>query len=296
MGRKEENMAYKGKRINPRKFDRSQIKIIVIILPLVIFMAMPIVYIANHAFKPMEELFAFPPTFFVKNATLENFTKLIKFSRTSGVPLSRYIFNSAIVTILTVGLSLLLTTMAAFALAKIKFKGRNMLVHINQVAIMFVATAVLIPRYLVICNLGLIDTFWAHVLPLVAMPVALFLVKQFVEQVPDSLIEAAYMDGATDFDVYLKVILPMIKPAIATAAILVFQQVWGNMETSNYFINDDSMKTLTFYMNTLANANNTVAGQGMAAAASLIMFVPNLVLFCLLQKPVMNTMATSGIK
>ena len=289
-------MAYKGKRINPKKFERSQIKIVIIILPLVLFMAMPIIYIANHAFKPMEELFAFPPTFFVKNATLENFTKLVKFSRTSGVPLSRYIFNSALVTVLTVGLSLIMTTMAAFALAKIKFKGRNMLVHINQVAIMFVATAVLIPRYLVICNLGLIDTFWAHVLPLVAVPVALFLVKQFVEQVPDSLIEAAYMDGATDFDVYLKVILPMIKPAIATAAIMVFQQVWGNMETSNYFINDDSMKTLTFYMNTLANANNTVAGQGMAAAASLIMFVPNLVLFCLLQKPVMNTMATSGIK
>jgi len=289
-------MAYKGKRINPKKFERSQIKIIVIILPLVIFMAMPIVYIINHAFKPMEELFAFPPTFFVKNATLDNFTKLIKFSRTSGVPLSRYIFNSAIVTVLTVGLSLLLTTMAAFALSKIKFKGRNMLIHINQVAIMFVATAVLIPRYLVICNLGMIDTFWAHVLPLVAMPVALFLVKQFVEQVPDSLIEAAYMDGATDLDVYLKVIIPMIKPAIATAAILVFQQVWGNMETSSYFINDDSMKTLTFYMNTLVNANNTVAGQGMAAASSLIMFIPNLVLFIILQNSVMNTMATSGIK
>lgn len=289
-------MAYKGKRINPRKFERSQIKIIIAILPLVIFMAMPIIFIANHAFKPMEELFAFPPTFFVRNATLENFTKLVKFSRTSGVPLSRYIFNSALVTVLTVGLSLLLTTMAAFALAKIRFKGRNLLTQINQVAIMFVATAVLIPRYLVICQLGLIDTFWAHVLPLVAMPVALFLVKQFVEQVPDSLLEAAYMDGATDWDVYRKVILPMIMPAIATAAIMVFQQVWGNMETSNYFINDDSMKTLTFYMNTLANANNTVAGQGMAAAASLIMFVPNLVLFCILQNAVMNTMATSGIK
>ena len=161
---------------------------------------------------------------------------------------------------------------------------------------MFVATAVLIPRYLVICELGLIDTFWAHVLPLVAMPVALFLVKQFVEQVPDSLLEAAYMDGATDFKVYRKVILPMIKPAIATAAILVFQQVWTNMETSNYFINDDSMKTLTFYMNTLVNANNTVAGQGMAAAASLIMFLPNLILFIILQNSVMNTMANSGIK
>lgn len=289
-------MAYKGKRINPKKFEPSQIKIIIAILPLVIFMAMPLVFIANHAFKPMEELFAFPPTFFVKNATLENFTKLMKFSRASGIPLSRYVFNSIIVTGLTVGLALLLTTMSAFALAKIKFKGRNMLTQINQIAIMFVSTAVLIPRYLVICQMGLIDNVLAHVLPLVAMPVALFLVKQFVEQVPDSLLEAAYMDGATDWAVYVKVILPMIKPAIATAAILVFQQVWTNLETSNYFFNDDSMKTLTFYMNTLVNANNTVAGQGMSAAASLIMFVPNLLLFIILQNKVMNTMASSGIK
>ncbi len=289
-------MAYKGKRINPKKFDRSQIKILLIILPLVIFMAMPIIFIINHAFKPMEELFAFPPTFFVRNATLENFTKLVKFSQASSVPLSRYIFNSLIVTVLTVGLSVFLTTLSAFALAKIKFKGRNLLTQINQIAIMFVGTAVLIPRYIVICQTGLIDTVWAHVLPLVAMPVALFLVKQFVEQVPDSLLEAAYMDGASDWQVYCKVIMPMIKPAIATALILVFQQVWTNMETSNYFVNDDGMKTLTFYMNTLANANNTVAGQGVAAAASLIMFLPNLILFIVLQRSVMNTMANSGIK
>ena len=230
-------MAYKGKRINPQKFERGQIKIIAILLPLVIFMALPIVFIANHAFKPMDELFAFPPTFFVRNATLENFTKLIKFSRTAGVP-----------------------------------------------------------RYLVICKVGLIDSIWAHILPLLAYPVALFLVKQFVEQVPDSLIEAAYIDGATDWTVYRKIIIPMIKPAIATAAILVFQQVWVNMETSNYYVNDDSMKTLTFYMNSLVNVNNTVSGQGMAAAASLILFVPNLVLFIILQNNVMNTMAHSGIK
>lgn len=289
-------MAYKGKRINPKKFEGGQLKIIFIILPLVVFMAMPLIFIANHAFKPMEELFAFPPTFFVRNATLENFTQLIKFSRTAGIPLSRYVFNSVIVTVLTVGLSLLFTTCAAFALAKIKFKGRNLMMHINQIAIMFVAVAVLIPRYLVICNLGMIDTVWAHVLPLAAMPVALFLVKQFVEQVPDSLIEAAYMDGATDFQVYRKLIIPMIKPAIATASILVFQQVWTNMETSNYYINDDGMKTLTFYMNSLVNVNNTVSGQGIAAAATLIMFVPNLILFIILQNSVMNTMAHSGIK
>ena len=286
----------KGRKINPKRFDIGQLKIILLILPLVIFMGMPIIFIINHAFKPMEELFAFPPTFFVKNATLENFTKLIKFSDSSGIPLSRYLFNSLVVTVITVGLALVLTTMSAFALAKIKFKGRNLLTQINQIAIMFVSTAVLIPRYLVICNLGLIDNLLAHILPLVAMPVALFLVKQFVEQVPDSLLEAAYMDGATDLDIYLKVIIPMIRPAIATAAILVFQQVWTNMETSSYFFSDDSMKTLTFYMNTLVNVNNTVAGQGMAAAASLIMFLPNLILFIILQNKVMNTMANSGIK
>ncbi len=286
----------KGRKINPKKFEIGQLKIILLILPLVIFMGMPIIFILNHAFKPMEELFAFPPTFFVKNPTLENFSKLIKFSDSSGIPLSRYLFNSLIVTVITVGLALLLTTMSAFALAKIKFKGRNMLTQINQIAIMFVSTAVLIPRYLVICNLGLIDNLLAHILPLVAMPVALFLVKQFVEQIPDSLLEAAYMDGATDLDIYLKVILPMIRPAVATASILVFQQVWTNMETSSYFFSDDSMKTLTFYMNTLVNANNTVAGQGMAAAASLIMFLPNLILFIILQNKVMNTMASSGIK
>ncbi len=289
-------MAYKGKRINPQKFERGQIKLIIVLLPLVIFMALPLVFIANHAFKPMEELFAFPPTFFVKNATMENFTKLVKFSRTAGVPISRYIFNSVIVTALTVGLSLLFTTFAAFALAKLKFKGRSLMMTINQLAIMFVATAVLIPRYLVICNLGMIDSIWAHVLPLLAYPVSLFLVKQFVEQVPDALIEAAYIDGATDMTIYRKIILPMTKPAIATAAILAFQQVWANMETSNYYINDDSMKTLTFYMNSLVNVNNTVSGQGMAAAATLIMFIPNLVLFIILQNNVMNTMAHSGIK
>ncbi len=286
----------KGKKINPKGFERGQIKIMLILLPLVIFMAMPIIFIINHAFKPMQELFAFPPTFFVKNATLENFTKLAKFSRNSGIPMSRYVFNSIIVTVLTVGLALLLTTMSAFALAKIKFKGRNMLVQINQLAIAFVSTAVLIPRYLVISKTGIIDTFLAHILPLLAMPVALFLVKQFVEQIPDSLLEAAYMDGASDWKVYYSVILPMIKPAIATAAILVFQQVWTNMETSSYFIDTDNLKTLTFYMNTLVNASSNVAGQGMSAAASLIMFLPNLILFIILQNAVMNTMASSGIK
>lgn len=290
-------MAYKGHKINPKKFEPGQIKIILLVLPLVILTGLPIVFIIFHAFKPMEELFAFPPRFITTHPTLDNFRKLFKASRTAGIPLSKYVFNSLLITVSVVFASLVFSTAASYSLSKLKYKGRDMMMKINQFAIMFVPVAVMIPRYLVVNILGLTNTYWAHILPLIPLPVALFLIKQFVDQVPQSLIEAAYMDGATEIHIYLKVIIPLIKPAIATAAILVFQQVWTNMEASNYYINDEGLKSLAFYMGTLSSGTgNTVAGQGVAAAASLIMFVPNLVLFCILQKNVMNTMAHSGIK
>lgn len=291
-------MAYKGHKINPNKFETGQIKIILAVLPLVILTGLPIIFIVFHAFKPMQELFAFPPKFITTHPTLDNFRNLFKASRSAGIPLSKYVFNSLMITVAVVFSSLIFSTAASYSLSKLKYKGRNTAMQINQLALMFVPVSVMIPRYLVVNVLGLTNTYWAQILPLIPLPVALFLVKQFVDQVPDSLIEAAYMDGAKEIHIYFKVILPLIKPAIATAAILVFQQVWTNMEASNYYVNDDGLKTLAFYMNTLTSVSttNNVAGQGMSAAASLIMFVPNLVLFCILQKNVMNTMAHSGIK
>lgn len=104
------------------------------------------------------------------------------------------------------------------------------------------------------------------------------------------------MDGASDFKIYRSIILPLIKPAVATTAILAFQAAWTNVESSNLYINDESMKTLAFYLNTLANTNNNVAGQGILAAGVLIQFVPNLAIFLILRKSFMNTMAHSGIK
>ena len=283
--------------MNPDKFDKGQIKIYLFVIPLVLITGLPIVYIFFHAFKPMEELFAFPPKFITTNPTFDNFRQLFKASRSAGIPLSKYVFNSVLVTLSVVFSSIILSSAAAYAMAKLKFKGRDFVFNMNQVAIMFVPVAVMIPRYLVVEFLGLTDTYWSQILPLIPLPVSVFLLKQFVDTVPDSLIEAAYMDGATEIHIYSKIIIPMIKPALATAAIMVFQQVWGAMEASNYYINDESLKSLTFYMNTLASASttNTVAGQGVQAAASLIMFVPNLVLFCILQRHVMNTMAHSGI-
>lgn len=287
---------YKGNGINPSHFDRGQIKIYIILLPLAIFMLFPLVFIFCHAFKPATELFAFPPKFYVVNPTLGNFSAMFKSAANAGIPMSKYVFNSILVTFVVCFAGIVISTMAAFALSKMKFKLRGIVFQINQAALMFVAAAVLIPRYLIISGLGMVDTYWAHILPLIAMPVSLFLIKQFVDGVPDALIEAASIDGASPFRIYRSVILPLVKPAIATGIILAFQQCWGYLDSSNNFINTESKKTLAFYMNTLANANNMVQGQGVAAAASLIMFIPNLILFIYLQKDVMNTMAHSGIK
>jgi ABC-type glycerol-3-phosphate transport system permease component len=267
-----------------------------VLVPLALFMALPIVFIVNHAFKPIEELFAFPPRFFVENPVVDNFTKLARQASAGGISISRYIFNSLVVTVSVVLLTIFTSSMAAFALSKLRFRAKSTLMEINNLAMMFVPVAVIIPRYLLVDKLGLINTYFAHILPLLAMPVGMFLVKQFTDQVPDSLIEAAVVDGAGYFLVYRKIILPMIRPAIATVAILAFQAGWGNTETSTMYTNVESMRTLTFYMNTLASNTNAVAGQGVAAAASLIMFVPNLLLFIVMQSSVMNTMAYSGIK
>jgi len=154
---------------------------------------------------------------------------------------------------------------------------------------MFVSTTVTIPRYLLISKLHIVNTYFAHILPLISMPVGVFLIKQFLDQVPDSLIEAAKVDGASSFYIYRKIVLPLIRPAIATVAILSFQIVWNNIETSSLYVNDETLRTFAFYMSTLtSNIGNNVAGQGMAAAATLIMFLPNLIMFIVLQSNVMN--------
>ncbi len=200
-------------------------------------------------------------------------------------------------TIIGVSFAILITSLSAYGLSKLKFKGKKLLFEINTLALMFVPIAVQIPRYLIIARAGLIDTYLGHILPVVILPVAMFLLKQFIDQTPNELIESAKIDGASEMEIFFKIIFPIILPAIATVGILSFQVLWNDTSTSILYIDDESKRTLAFFMMSLTSLQgNTVAGQGMAAAASLIMFIPNLVLFIFLQSRVMNTMAHSGIK
>ena len=286
---------FQGNRINPTRFSKGQIKFHVIALPLSVFMIIPIVFVICNAFKPLGELFRFPPRIFVYNPTLDNFKNLMEMAGNTGIPMSRYFLNSLIVTVLTVILNLIITIMAAYVFSKKKFKLNGALWEINQLALMFVATAVAIPRYLVIVKIGAYNTWFAHVLPLIAVPVGLFLVKQFVDGIPDALIEAAVVDGAGDIRILRSIIIPLAKPALATTVVLTFQAVWMNAETSNNYITNESLRTFTYYVAALG-VNTQMSAQGMMAAATMIWFLPNLFIFIAMQSKVMNTMASSGIK
>ena len=287
--------SFQGKKINPKHFHISQLKFFIFLVPFGLFMVLPIVYIFTTAFKPADELFKFPPSFFVKNPTWDNYKALFELMAGSSVPASRYLFNSIIVTILTVVVSLLLAVSAGYVLSKKNFKGRNLLFEINTLALMFVPIAVSIPRFIIIVNLGLVDRFIANILPIIAMPIGVFLLKQFIDQIPDALIEAAKMDGASELGILFRVIIPMVRPALATVAILSFQSAWGNVEASTLYLNNESLKTFAYYITTFSTGNATIT-QGITAASALIMFLPNLIIFIVMQSNVMDTMAHSGIK
>ena len=283
-------------KINPTRFSWSQWPFFAILIPFCVFMVLPIVYIFNHAFKPFDELIEYPPRFFVKNPTFDNFIEFFKVSSISDIPVGRYIFNSLVITVVVCFLSIVVAAMTGYALSKLRFKMKDVIFEINNIALMFVGIAVTIPKYIITDAIGLTDTFWVHIIPALAIPVGMFLIKQFIDQIPNDLIEAAKMDGATELKIFWTIILPLIKPAIATVVMLSFQTVWNDAGTSSTYVDNEGLKTFAYYVSTLSSSSNTVAAQGLSAVATLIMFLPNFIMFIVLQSNVMNTMAHSGIK
>ncbi|CAH1209367.1 L-arabinose transport system permease protein AraQ [Paenibacillus plantiphilus] len=277
--------------------DGFQKVLLLLMIVLSVFMLLPIVYIFNHAFKPYHELFVYPPTFFVKEPVLQNWNELVAVTARSTVPMVRYLFNSVFISGLAVLLVTAASALCAYPLAKHRFPGYKLVFAAIILTLMFAPEVVQIPRYLVVSQLGIMNTYFGHLLPLMAMPIGVFLLKQFMDQIPNALLEAARIDGANEFTVFLRIVIPVCKPAVATIAILAFQSSWGNTESSALFMMDEEMKSFAFYLSTLTNnlANN-VAMQGAAAVAALILFVPNLIVFVILQGKVIATMAHSGIK
>ena len=269
----------------------------VIMTLLAVFTLLPIVYMISTAFKPLEEMFLYPPRFFVRNPTIRNFAELLLAIDSLSVPFVRYLFNSLLVSGVTVAAGVVISSMAAYPLAKYpRMPGAKAFFAIIVSALMFAPEVTQIPRYLIVDRLGMIDSYFALILPALAGSYGLFLMKQFMEQMPIELIEAAKVDGASEWRIFWQIVMPLVRPAWITLIIFSFIGTWNDFFTPLIFTRSEQMKTLPLIMSSIGGGPGTVARTGAVAAASMVITLPTLIIFLLLQKYVMKTMAYSGIK
>ena len=258
-----------------------------------LFMVLPVIYTISSAFKPLEELWIFPPRFLVSNPTTKNFSDLVKIVNNSYVPLGRYILNTVIIAVTGTAGHVLIASMCAYAFSKHRFIGRDFFFNLVVLTLMFNAAVTQIPNFIIISRLGWIDTYLPYIIPAFAMPIGLYLMKQFIDQmIPDSLLEAAKIDGAGEMTIIVRIVMPNVKPAWVTLVILCFQTLWGT--GGNVYIYDEALKTFNYALSQILAGGIARAGVG-AAAAVIMLVVPSL-MFLLSQSQVLETMSTSGMK
>lgn len=267
--------------------------VVVCLIILGFFMALPLYYAVIAALKPYEEIFVFPPKLYVKNPTLDNFIQLFSSFADSLVPFLRYVMNSIVVTGLTTLLSVLSGSMAAYPLAKNPFRGRKFLFDLIVTSLLFVPQVTFVPQYIILSRLGWINSYKALILPSIGSSLGLFLMKQFIEQIPQSMIEAARIDGASEYRICFGVVLPNVKPALLTMILFVFQSAWNNRGQT--FIFDEQLKLLPVAVNDII-ASNGIAYVGIGSAATLFLMLPPIILFIFTQRRIIETMAFAGLK
>jgi len=262
---------------------------------LAFFALLPITYTVVTAFKPLDELWVYPPRFLVVvNPTLQNFIGLFKATDTSIVPFSRYFFNTIVYTTITLSLMVVISSGAAYALSKLKMKWAGLYFKFIISALVVAPAMLTLPRYMVVNSLGLNNTYWALILPPLASAFNVFLIKQFVDQFPDVLIEAAKIDGASEYGIYAKMVFPNIGPAIATMLIFAFPGVWFERLAPTIYLTDQSMKMLINGLDAIGGGG--IGRAGASAAVTFISTVPLVIFFMAMQRRVVETMAYSGIK
>ena len=282
----------KLKKRKPNRSRGGDMGIYIMLILFGIFFVVPLVYTVSNAFKPLDEIYLYPPRFFVKNPTFNNFQDLLVVMSNSYVPFTRYVFNTVLTTLVgTVG-HLIIGSMAAYVLAKYDFPGGKQFFNVCVTALMFNAYVLQIPTYLIMTKLGWVDTYLALIVPAFALPMGLFLMKQFMEQIPDALIESAKIDGAKEGRIFLQIVMPNVKPAWLTVTIFSVQNLW-NLKGQIYIYSEE-YKMLPYALQQIMSAGVARAGVG-GAATMVVMMVP-IIIFVMAQSNILETMASSGIK
>ena len=280
------------KRRKPNRSFWGDLGIYTMLFIIAVAMAFPLVFSIASSLKPLDELFRFPPKVFPDHPTFDNFSDLIVTMGQSWVPFSRYLINTVLITFLGTLGHVIIASMAAFVLAKYDFPGGKTFFKIVVTALMFSGYVTGIPNYVIMSKLGMIDTYWAIILPAFAAPIGLFLMKQNMESLPDALIEAAHLDGAGEMRIFWTIVMPNVKPAWLTIIIFSVQGLWNtNAATVIY---SESKKTLVYALQQIQAGGIARAGQ--AAAVSVVVMLVPIIIFICSQNQIMETMSSSGLK
>ena len=279
-------------RRHPNRSIAGDIGIYLMLLLVGIAMIFPLVFLVGSSLKPLDELFRFPPPVWPQHPTLDNFSDLFVTMGQSWVPFSRYLVNTVFITLIGTFGHLVIASMAAFVLAKYEFPGGRTFFAIVTTCLMFSGYVTGIPNYLIMSRLGMIDTYWALVLPAFAAPIGLFLMKQFMEGLPTALIEAATIDGASQFRIFWSIVMPNVKPAWLTMIIFSVQSLWNT--SASTVIYSEARKTLVYALQQIQAGG--IARTGQVAAANVIIVAVPILIFILSQSRILETMASSGIK
>ena len=257
------------------------------------FMFLPMYYVIMQSMKPLDELWMFPPRFYVEKPTASNFGDLFTLMSDNYVPFSRYIFNTVFVSVTGTFGNLLLSSMAAYALSKLKFPGRKFFFNMVVYSLMFHQTVTAIANFLTMSTLHWLDTYLSLIVPAFCTSLGLYLMKQFMEtSIPDALLESARIDGSGEWRTFWRIVMPLVKPAWLTLIIFSFQGLWNT--GTNVLIQSEDLKTLNYALTQIVAGG--IARSGTAAAATIVMMSVPVVIFVISQSNIVETMATSGMK
>ena len=280
---------------NVRRPNRSRggdIFIGIILVVFGFFFAFPLIFAINNALKPPTELFLWPPRLFVINPTMANFQDLFVLMARSWVPFSRYVFNTLFITVVGTAGHLFVASLGAYAISRYTFPGSKLFFKIVIVSLMFSGHVTAIPNFLVLAQLRMIDTYWAILVPAFAGAMGFFLLKQFMDTVPISLSESAKIDGAGEWLIYSRIIMPLVRPALLTGMIFSVQFLWNTQ--AGHLIHTEQLRPLPFALQQIVAGG--VARVGVGAAVTVFIMIVPLTLFIVAQSNILKTMASSGIK
>ncbi len=255
------------------------------------FMVLPLLYAVISSFKPIDELYAYPPRFFVRRPTTENIEMLFSLAANLWVPFSRYVFNSVFVSGVATFGHIILASMCAFVFSKFNIRIKWMF-KLVVTALLFNGSVLWLPQYVIMAKMGLLNTYWGYILPVLPMSLGLFLMKQFMDQLPTALIESAGIDGASYFRIFATIVMPTVKPAWMTLLVFAFQSVWNSNPHGVVF--DEQLKLLQSAISEIVAAG--IARVGVSMAGSLFIMIPPIIIFVVSQNSVIETMAHSGLK